>query len=249
MQRALRIMPSIRSARASRVSISNWWRNKSDVQFFWLMFRGRIDHHLFSDSSPLHSHLSVHWSSPHPNLKVPLPWKTPLSPASPDSTTAPMARSPSPLPSASCPRTPPSPPPLELHPTCSTVTQVARTAVHSGKHPPCHGACLPFLRWTHLSPAFTSGVNLPSTLVRYWCLCVCMFECLTKSELSILAQMAFWSVNLYNLLCAQWFMRYLHNLTLNLKGKKKIVLVVQMAYHHVCLICVLTTERIPLLCL
>lgn len=84
------------------------------------------------------------------DLKVPLPWKTPLSLASPDSTTAPMARSPSPLPSASCPRTPPSPPPLEHRPICSTVTQVAWSVVRCGEHPlPVTGDVSQRLLWTH----------------------------------------------------------------------------------------------------
>lgn len=174
MPQAHRITPCIRRERASRVSTSNWWCSVNRVWSFSVPeCRGRIDH-LFSGISLFHSHQSVHWPCPH-DLKVPLPWKTPLSPASPDSTTAPMARSPCPLPSASCPRTPPSPLPPALHPTCSIVTQVARTAVHGGEHP--HGACLPCLLWTHhCLLALTSGVNLPSTLVRYWCLHGC--ECL-----------------------------------------------------------------------
>lgn len=59
----------------------------------------------------------------------------------------------------------------------------------------------------------------------FLCVYLCMFayECLTKSVLSISARMAFWLVNLYNLLCDQWFMRHLHSLNLNLKGNKACV--------------------------
>ena len=180
MHWALHITPSIRSARASRVSVSHWRYSRN----LGLQFCVEVKTHSHSSISLLHSHLSVYWSSPHPDLKVPLPWKTPLSPASPDSTTAPMARSPCPLLSASCPRTPPSPPPLELHPTCSTVTQVAGTAVHSGEHSPCHGKCLPFLQWTHPFPLTYLGELIRPVLL-----------CATGAFLCVWVYVCVWMLN------------------------------------------------------
>lgn len=131
MPPARRITPSTRSAGASRVSNSE-------------------------AATHLQVSPSVLSTCAH-DLKVPLPPKTPLSPAFPGSTTVLMARSPCPLPSAACPRTPPSHPPLELLPTCSAVTQVARTAVHGGEHPPLFQGMFPLF-----APP-PSGVNLPST--------------------------------------------------------------------------------------
>lgn len=139
MPPARRITPWTRSAGASRVS-----------------------------SSDAATHLQVSpsvLSTCAHDLKVPLPPKTPLSPAFPGSTTVLMARSPCPLPSAACPRTPPSHPPLELLPTCSAVTQVARTAVHGGEHPPLFQGMFPLF-----APP-PSGLTCPVLLLLEPCGC------------------------------------------------------------------------------
>lgn len=128
---------SIGSAGASRVSSCEAASCSEGLDFTF--------HSLFT--------LSAH------DLKVPLPSKTPLSPAFPGSTTVLMARSPCPLPSAACPRTPPSHPPLELLPTCSAVTQVARTAVHVENILPSFRECSPCLLQTH------SGLICPVVLL------------------------------------------------------------------------------------
>lgn len=151
-----RIMPSIKSAKALQVSNFKVVLNVEGLNF---------------TLSGVSLSLSVQWTCPR-DLKVPLPSKIPLFLAFPGSTTVPMARSPYPLPSASCPRTPPSRPSLELLPTCSTVTQVAWAVVQKGTSFPLSGnGSLVGCKLT-----ITPGVNLPSTGVCYWCLHGC--DCL-----------------------------------------------------------------------